>query len=96
MPLGGEEDIGRINHFAEPTWLHLPGVDPLRVIAWKWSLHVASSTDRLVIIDEGVGELVAELVLRTVDGSVHRMFRCDELRSWTFDGKSIVPRRGAS
>lgn len=93
VPLGAEQDIGRLNHFAEPTWLHLPDLEPLRVSAWKWSVRVASSTETLVL-EEGVGELTAEVVLRTVDGSIHRMFTRAELRSWTFDGRSVVPRDG--
>jgi hypothetical protein len=91
VPLGGTQEIGRLNRFSEPTWLHVSGLEPLRVNAWKWSVRVASSTETIAI-EEGIGGLAAELVLRTVDGSVHRMFTRDQLRSWTFDGKSVVPR----
>ena len=91
VPLGGNQTIGRLNTFSEPTWLHAPGIDPLRVTAWRWSVHVASSKIEIVMAD-GVGGLVAELVLRTLDASIHRLFTNKQIRAWTFDGKTVVPR----
>lgn len=90
VPLGGEQTIGRTHRFAEATWLHVPGLERLRVNAWKWSVRVVSTK---TITTHGLGELAAELVLRTVDGSLHRVFTRDQMRSWTFDGKSVVARK---
>ena len=92
VPLGGDQNIGRHNRFSEPTWLHVPDLEPLRVNAWSWSVRVASSTTTSVV-SEAVGGLAAELVMRTVDGTLHRMFTRDQMRSWTFDEKTVVPRR---
>jgi hypothetical protein len=93
VPLGGEGTIGRLNRIDEPTWLHAPGLPVLRVEAWKWEVHVASSTTEKVI-GGAVGDLAAELVLRSDDDSIHRMFTNREIESWTFDGKTVVPRAG--
>lgn len=91
VPLGGEGTIGRLNTFEDSTWLHAPGLPPLRVEAWRWEVEVAIGT-REIVIGDGVGGLAAELVLKTVDGSIHRMFSNDQIASWTFDGKNVVPR----
>jgi hypothetical protein len=95
VPFGGEATIGRLNRIDEPTWLHAPGMPALRVEAWKWEVHVASSTTEKVIGD-AVGDLAAELVLKSVDGSINQMFTDREIESWTFDGKAVVPRVGPS
>ncbi len=39
-----------------------------------------------------IGGLAAELVLRTLDGSIHRIVTNRQIQSWTFDGKEVVPR----
>ena len=91
VPLGGNATIGRTNVLEEPTWLRLPGSESLRVEAWRWEARVVSSTTSHVVAD-GVGGLAAELVLRTVDGSIHRMFTNREIRSWMFDGHQVVAR----
>jgi hypothetical protein len=93
VPLGGEATIGRVNVFDEPTWLIAPGVPPLRVEAWKWEVKVASDTIQ-VVVGDGIGGLVAELALRTIDGSIHRMFTNRQLAAWTFDGHNVIPRAG--
>jgi hypothetical protein len=77
----------------EPTWLIAPGVPPLRVEAWKWEVKVASDTIQ-VVVGDGVGGLVAELALRTIDGSIRRMFTNRQLEAWTFDGHNVIPRAG--
>ena len=93
VPLGGEGTIGRTNHVSAPTWLHAPGLPPLRVVAWSWTVEVASVTLEHVIGDGAAG-LVAELLLRTVDGSQNRMITNQQIQSWTFDGKNVVPWTG--
>ena len=52
---------------------------------------MASSTYKRVV-GEAVGGLAAELVLRTVDRTLHKMVTNQQIQSWTFDGKSVVPR----
>lgn len=52
---------------------------------------MASSTHEQVIAD-AVGDLTAELVLRTVDDTPHKMVSNKMIQSWTFDGKSVIPR----
>jgi len=91
VPLGGKATIGRLNILHEPTWLHAPDLPALRVDAWKWTMHVASSTTEHTI-DNAVGELAAALVLRSVDGAMRRMITRGEIESWTFDGKRVVER----
>jgi hypothetical protein len=90
IPLGGAGKIGRLNRFADPTWLHSPGLAALRVTAWKWEVDVASREQE--VVTAAVGGLAAELVLRTVDGSIHQMFTADQIEAWSFDGHKVVPR----
>jgi hypothetical protein len=71
----------------------VPWPAALRVEAWKWEVHVASSTTERGI-ENAVGDPAAELVLKSVDGSIHRMFTNQEIESWTFDGKTVVPKPG--
>ena len=80
-----------MNILDEPTWLHTPGIQAVRVKAWKWDAGVASNTTRITVGD-GVGGLVAELALKTLDGSIRLMFTNNQIEAWTFDGHIVVPR----
>lgn len=81
--------------FNEPRWLHMPGEEPLRVTGYEWTWEVVSGTHDFSV-GFGVGGLAAELVLRTLDGEIHRIFSNRQIASWTFDGKQVVPRPGYS
>lgn len=88
----GEATIGRTNTFDEPTRLHAPGISPpLRITGWTWEAKITTETIEVVIAD-GVGGLVAELALRTIDGSIQQIFTNKQIAAWTFDGHDIVPR----
>jgi len=39
-------------------------------------------------------DLVAELALRTIDGSIRRMFTNRQLEAWAFDDHNVIPRAG--
>lgn len=93
VPLGGHAELGRRNPFPEPTWLHLPGQPAVRVLAWTWKLNVATVTTEHVVGD-AVGDLAAELVLKTLDGSIRRMFSGRDIQQWIFDGRHVAPRTG--
>jgi hypothetical protein len=87
----GGATIGRTNTFEEHTWLHAPGLSPLRVTGWKWEVKITTETFDVVVAD-GVGGLVAELALRTVDDSIRQIFTNKQIASWSFDGHTVVPR----
>jgi hypothetical protein len=87
----GEATIGRTNTFDEPTWLHAPGISPLRVTGWKWEAKITTETIE-VVVGDGVGGLVAELALRTIDDSIRKIFTNKQIAAWTFDGHNVVPR----
>ena len=91
VPLGGEAAIGRANVFDEPTWLIVPGKTALRVRAWKWEVGVVSDTFQRVI-DGAIAGLAVQLVLRTTDGTIRKMFTNKQIAAWTFDGHDLVPR----
>jgi hypothetical protein len=95
VPLGGAAKLGRANQLTEPTWLHAPGISPLLVDGWTWEADVVTTSFEHVIGD-GVGGLSAELVLRSLDGSLHTMVTNRQILSWTFDGNAVVPRPGSS
>lgn len=93
IPLGGDGIIGRVNIFHEPTWL-VTARTPLRVEAWKWKAKVASRTRPRSSSGMASAGWVAELALRTIDGSIRRMFTNRQFEAWTFDGHTVIPRHG--
>lgn len=91
---GEAGELGGTHEFDQPTWLHLPDEAPIRVTGYRWRQTVSSATHEFSAGD-GIGGLAAELVLRTLDGSVHRIFTNRQIQSWTFDGKTVVPHQEA-
>lgn len=83
--------ISSRHDFQEPTWLHLTGEDPIRTSGFEWTVEVQGGT-RSFSAGIGVGGLTAELVLRTLDGEIHRIFTNKQIATWTFDGHHVVPR----
>lgn len=94
LPPGEAGELSGAHDFERPTWLHLPGEAPIRVTGYEWTQTVSSATHEFSVGD-GVGGLAAELMLRTLDGSIHRIFTNRQIQSWTFDGKAVVPHREA-
>lgn len=70
-PLGQPADIGGAHNFDEQTWLYLPDEEPIRVKGYTWTVNIAVATHEFSL-GFGIGGLAAELVLRTLDGSIHR------------------------
>lgn len=77
--------------FAERTWLELPGESPILVTGFSWSQKWIETKDQFSVGD-GVGGLAAELVLRSIDGSIHRLFTNKQIQAWTFQEGLVVPR----
>lgn len=78
--------------FPEPTWLQLGKAPPVKVLAFT-SLQSWGHAKQEVVVGVGVEGLTAELVLRSLDGSIHRMFSNRDLQRWTFDAEgAVVPR----
>jgi hypothetical protein len=92
VPPGEPGEVGGMYEFDEPTWLYLPGEKPIRVTGYKWTQRIAVATHEFSV-GLGIGGLAAELLLRTLDGSIHRIFTNHQIQSWTFDGKNVVPRQ---
>jgi hypothetical protein len=92
VPSGGEGIVGRTVQVSQPTWLCTPDLPPLWVVAWKWEAEWRTSEPHEIIMGEGIAGLAAELVLKTVDGSLHHVFTNREIQKWTFDGKTVAPR----
>lgn len=89
---GESGEVAGTHEFEQPTWLYLPDEQPIRVTGYKWTQRIAVATHEFSV-GLGIGGLAAELVLRTLDGSIHRIFTNRQIQSWTFDGKKVVPRR---
>jgi hypothetical protein len=92
VPPGGEGVVGRTVQVSEPTWLCIPRLPPLRVAAWRWEAEWRTSDPHELLMGEGIAGLAAELVLKTVDGTLHRVFTNRDIQQWTFDGKTVAPR----
>jgi hypothetical protein len=90
LPPGEPGELEGTHEFDKPTWLHLPGQAPIRISGFGWRQRIVAATHEFSIGD-GIAGLAAELVLRTLDGSIHRIFTNRQIQSWTFDGKTVVP-----
>jgi hypothetical protein len=89
VPLGFEGEWHTEFHFDEPTWVALGEQAPVRLLGFATRQRWAVVADERAI-GHGVAGLMAELVLRTLDGSIHRMFTNRELQNWTFDADGRV------
>jgi hypothetical protein len=93
-PIDFEGEYVGTHRFPEPTWLQVGESAPLKVVGFKFRQSWGHATEE-VVMGEGIAGLTAELALRSLDGSIHRMFSNRDLQQWTFDpdGK-VVPRQG--
>jgi hypothetical protein len=90
-PLGFEGEWSGAHKFDEPTWLSQDGQPPIRTDGFRYRQHWGAMHGE-VVSGDGLEGLVAELVLKTADGSIHRMFSNRELEHWTFDANGkVVP-----
>ena len=79
-------------HFDEPVLVALEGWPDLHISGFAWS-RPWDTSEHSFSVGHGVGGLAAELVLRTLDGEIHRIFTNDQLVAWTLDDSGrIVPR----
>lgn len=92
-PLDFQGEYTGTHRFGESTWLQVGKSMPLKVIGFKFRQSWGHAKEE-VVVGERVAGLTAELVLRSLDGSVRRMFSNHDLQQWTFDtdGK-VVPRQ---
>ncbi len=91
-PLDFEGTYSGIHRFDETTLLQVGAADPLKVTGFKFTQEWGHATQEVVVSD-GVPGLTAELVLRSLDGSIHRMFSDGELQQWTLaDDGRVIPR----
>src|SRR5947209_5987425 len=59
--------------FEERALLRIHGQPDLQVTGFKWRQRFEAGVHRFSV-GEGLGGLTSELVLRTLDGGIHRMF----------------------
>jgi Restriction endonuclease len=91
-PLDFDGEYETTFEFPEPTWLQVGNSSPVKVLAFT-SRQTWGHAEEKVVVGVGVEGLNAELVLRSLDGSIHRMFSNHDLQRWTFDAKGkVVPR----
>jgi hypothetical protein len=91
IPPGEAAEVSGGQDFSEARWLHLPGEEPIKVTGYRWTQQIHAGTHNFSV-GVGVGGLTAELVMRSLDGSVHRLFTNRQIASLTFDGKAVVPK----
>jgi hypothetical protein len=90
-PLGFEGEWSGEHRFAEPTRLVVDNHEPIKVHGFRYRIKWGTMVDE-VVVGDGIGGLAAELVLKTLDGSIHRIFTNRQLQSWTFDPSGrVVP-----
>ena len=78
--------------FEEPVLVRIAGWPDLHITGFTLSQPWAIAPHEFSV-GLGIGGLTAELVLRTLDGEIHRIFTNRDLVAWTIDGKGrVVPR----
>jgi hypothetical protein len=92
-PLDFDGEYTATHHFTEPTWLQVGDAAPVKVLGFK-SRQGWGRAEQTVVVGVGIEDLTAELVLRSLDGSIHRMFSNRDLQRWTFDADGMVVPRG--
>lgn len=93
LDFDGEYDV--TFEFPGPTWLEIGDEPSVKVLAFR-SRQDWGHARQEIVVGIGVEGLTAELVLRTLDGSIHRMFSNRDLQRWTFNTEGEVVPRGVS
>lgn len=78
--------------FEERALLRIAGEPDLQVTGFMWRQRFEAGVHKFTV-GEGVGGLTSELMLRTLDGGIHRMFSNKDIAAWTLDrNRRVVPR----
>lgn len=78
--------------FSDRSVLRVAGQPDLQVTGFKWQQRFEVAVHQFTVGD-GIGGLTSELMLRTLDGSVHKMFSNRDLAAWTLDASGrVVPK----
>ena len=90
-PAPGEAGIATGSaDFADGAHLTIKGYPDLPVMGFDWSQQFSAGVHRFTIGD-GVGGLTSDLVLRTLDGDIHRIFS-NRGHSIASAGSSLAPK----
>lgn len=91
-PLGFQGTFEVTHTFDEPTWLQAGDTTPIKMIRFQ-SQQDWGQMEQEVVVGDGIAGLAAELVLKSLDGSIHQMFSNRDIQQWTFDSDGeVVPR----
>lgn len=93
LPLGQTGVASGEATFEQPLLVRIEGWPDLRISGFTWS-QPWTVAEHSFTVGLGVGGLAAELVLRTLDGEIHRIFTNRELVAWTIDAEGQVVPRG--
>ena len=92
LPLDFDGEYEATFQFPEPTWLQVGDSSPVKVLAFT-SRQTWGHAEEKVVFGVGVEGLSAALVLRSLDGSIHRMVSNHDPQRWAFDAEGkVVPR----
>jgi hypothetical protein len=91
-PLDFDGEYRATYDFPDPTWLQVGTAPSVKVLAFA-SVQPWGHAKQEIVVGVGIEGLAAELALRSLDGSIHRMFSNRDLQRWTFDASgNVVPR----
>jgi len=92
VPLGGEGEFAGYVELAGGARLSVGGSSPLKVSGFNWRQNWGVITER-VETGTGINGLTAELVLRTLDGDIERVFSNKVLAEWSLDDLGrVIPK----
>lgn len=94
IPLGADGVIRGEEIFDGKATLELPGYGPFPVTGFAWEVEMSTFRAFDVEAGLGIGGLVAELVLLSLDGEIHRIFTNHQLAKFGFDSEGrLQPRK---
>lgn len=88
---GEEGEYVHFEAYDPPRKLVIDNVSKAQVRSAKCTVQVGVATERIET-GEGIGGVVAELVLRTLDGEVHRMFTNRQICEWRIEDHLVAPK----
>jgi hypothetical protein len=88
--LGSNDVFEHEEKFNTPHWFALDGETQMRIRGIKCVVPVFTVIESFES-GEGIGGLVAELVLRTLDGEIHRMFTNRQIAEWQVSDGQVSP-----
>lgn len=92
IPLGSNGVVAGEHSFDDKAQLNLPGYGALLVTGFAWEVEMSTFRAFDIEVGLGIGGLVAELALLSIDGQIHRIFTNHQLAEFDFSARGDLKR----